>query len=48
MLVGQNRFPLMTYSWEIPEGGGLLDTDPLESARRELAEETGLEAEEWR
>src|SRR5688572_21203557 len=48
LLVGQNRFPAMDYSWEIPEGGGPLDTDPLESARRELAEETGLEAAEWR
>ena len=48
MLVGQHRFPLADYSWEIPEGGGPLDRDPLESAKRELAEETGLEAAEWR
>jgi 8-oxo-dGTP pyrophosphatase MutT (NUDIX family) len=48
VLVGQNRFALMDYSWEIPEGGGPLADDPLESARRELAEETGLEAAEWR
>jgi 8-oxo-dGTP pyrophosphatase MutT (NUDIX family) len=48
VLVGQNRFPLMAYSWEIPEGGGPLGEDPLASARRELAEETGLEAAEWR
>ena len=48
VLVGQNRFPLMEYSWEIPEGGGPMADDPLESARRELAEETGLEAAEWR
>lgn len=48
MLVGQNRLPLMDYSWEIPEGGGPLEVDPLESARRELAEETGLAAAEWR
>jgi len=47
-LVGQHRFPLSDYSWEIPEGGGPLDVDPLESARRELAEETGLQAAEWR
>jgi 8-oxo-dGTP pyrophosphatase MutT (NUDIX family) len=47
MLVGQNRFPAGDYSWEIPEGGGPLDHDPLESAKRELAEETGLEAAEW-
>lgn len=47
VLVGQNRFPAGDYSWEIPEGGGPLDHDPLESAKRELAEETGLEAAEW-
>ena len=48
ILVGQHRFPLGDYSWEIPEGGGPLDQDPLESARRELAEETGLQAADWR
>lgn len=47
VLVGQNRFPAGDYSWEIPEGGGPLGHDPLESAKRELAEETGLEAAEW-
>jgi ADP-ribose pyrophosphatase len=41
-LVGQWRYPLKHYSWEIPEGGGPIGTDPLESARRELKEETGL------
>lgn len=46
-LVGQNRFA-MGYSWEIPEGGGALDVDPLDSARRELREETGLVAADWR
>lgn len=48
ILVGQHRFPLADYSWEIPEGGGPLDRDPLDSARRELAEETGLQAADWR
>jgi 8-oxo-dGDP phosphatase len=47
-LVGQHRFPHADYSWEIPEGGGPLGDDPLESAKRELAEETGLQAAEWR
>lgn len=44
-LVGQYRFPLGQWSWEIPEGGGILGTDPVEAARRELLEETGLKAE---
>jgi 8-oxo-dGTP pyrophosphatase MutT (NUDIX family) len=48
MLVGQHRFPLGDYSWEIPEGGGAMSDDPLESAKRDLAEETGLQAAEWR
>lgn len=47
-LVGQHRFPHADYSWEIPEGGAPLDEDPLEGAKRELAEETGLVAAEWR
>ena len=46
-LVGQWRFPLGHYSWELPMGGSPLDTDPLESARRELKEETGLSAAHW-
>lgn len=46
-LVGQYRLPLGQYSWEIPEGGGSLEIDPLESAKRELLEETGLKAERW-
>ncbi|MBE9598881.1 NUDIX hydrolase [Pedobacter sp. MC2016-24] len=46
-LVGQYRYPIKAYSWEIPEGGGPLETEPLESAQRELAEETGLIATEW-
>ena len=46
-LVGQYRFTLDHYSWEIPEGGGRMDEDPLEGAKRELLEETGLVAEDW-
>lgn len=46
-LVGQFRYTLNTYSWEIPMGGGLLDVDFLESAKRELKEETGLQAGNW-
>ena len=47
-LVGQHRFPAGDYSWELPEGGAPLDEDPLAGAQRELAEETGLVAAEWR
>jgi len=46
-LVGQYRYPLKAYSWEIPEGGGPLAEDPLDSAKRELLEETGLSATNW-
>ncbi len=43
-LVGQHRYPLDLYSWEIPEGGGPEGEEPEETARRELREETGLSA----
>jgi 8-oxo-dGTP pyrophosphatase MutT (NUDIX family) len=46
-LVGQYRFPIKSYSWEIPEGGGPLIVDPLISAQRELLEETGILANSW-
>lgn len=46
-LVGQWRYTLDTWSWEIPEGGAPPDEDPLDAARRELAEETGLVASRW-
>jgi ADP-ribose pyrophosphatase len=46
-LVGQYRYPLSAYSWEIIEGGGALDVPHLISASRELKEEAGLEAEDW-
>lgn len=46
-LVGQYRYPLQAYSWEIPEGGGPLGLDPLDGAKRELLEETGLTATDW-
>ena len=48
MLVGQHRFPTDAWSWELPEGGGPAHEDPLATARRELAEETGLTAKHWR
>jgi len=46
-LVGQYRYALDEYSWEIPMGGGPLEIDILESAKKELKEETGLVAKRW-
>lgn len=46
-LVGQYRYVPDCYSWEIPMGGGPLNIAPLESAKRELKEETGLSATHW-
>jgi 8-oxo-dGTP pyrophosphatase MutT (NUDIX family) len=46
-LVGQYRYALNEYSWEIPMGGGLLENDRLEAAKRELKEETGFTAAKW-
>jgi 8-oxo-dGTP pyrophosphatase MutT (NUDIX family) len=48
LLVGQHRYPLDAYSWEIPEGGGGPDESEIDAARRELAEETGYRAATWR
>lgn len=46
-LVGQYRYSLNEWSWEIPMGGGLKGIDMLESAKRELKEETGYAADKW-
>ena len=46
-IVGQYRYTINQYSWEVPEGGGSLDLSPLESAQRELLEETGITAKNW-
>ena len=47
VLVGQWRYPLEAYSWELPEGGGDETESPFEAIRRELAEEAGLSARVW-
>lgn len=46
-IVGQFRYPIDQYSWEIPEGGGSFHEDPIDSAKRELKEEAGIEAKNW-
>jgi 8-oxo-dGTP pyrophosphatase MutT (NUDIX family) len=48
LLVGQHRYPLDRYSWELPEGGVPASESPEEGGRRELLEETGVSAEDWR
>ena len=48
LLVGQHRYALGTYSWEIPEGGVPAGETALKGAQRELREETGVEAADWR
>jgi len=48
VLVGQYRYTLDRPTWEIPEGGVPPSETPLEGIQRELREETGLEASEWR
>lgn len=47
ILVGQWRYPLEEYSWEIVEGGGEIDESPFQCIQRELAEEAGLRAATW-
>ncbi len=46
-LVGQYRYPMDEYSWEIVEGGAEDDETPLAAAQRELEEEAGLRARQW-
>ena len=46
-IVGQYRYPVRAYSWEIPEGGGKRNIPPQASAERELREEAGIVASRW-
>jgi 8-oxo-dGTP pyrophosphatase MutT (NUDIX family) len=46
-IVKQFRYPLGHYTWEIPEGGGPIHQDSLDSAKRELSEEIGAQANKW-
>jgi 8-oxo-dGTP pyrophosphatase MutT (NUDIX family) len=47
-IVGQYRYPLDSYEWEIVEGGCQKDSStPLETAKRELHEEAGLKADHY-
>lgn len=46
-LVGQYRYALDRFTWEVPRGGGRLAVPPLESAKAELSEETGFRADHW-
>jgi ADP-ribose pyrophosphatase YjhB (NUDIX family) len=47
-LVGQYRYPMDLYSWEIPEGGTEVGEDPLVAIKRELKEEAGITAKNWK
>lgn len=46
-LIGQYRYTLNQYSWEIPEGGGPAGEEPIDTAKRELLEEAGIKANYW-
>lgn len=46
-LVGQARYTLKLYTWEIPEGGAPMGESALAAAQRELREETGITARRW-
>lgn len=46
-IVGQYRYPLNEFSWEIPEGGSLIGKNTLDTAKKELLEETGIKAKKW-
>lgn len=47
-LVGQWRYPLNKYSWEIPEGGADPNKNLVKECARELKEETGITAKKFK
>ena len=47
MLIGQYRYVLDRFTWEVPGGGCKLDQAPMEAAKIELSEETGYRADHW-
>lgn len=46
-LIGQYRYALQRFTWEVTRGGGRRDAPPIDAAKRELAEETGYRADHW-
>jgi ADP-ribose pyrophosphatase len=48
VLVRQFRYPLARHFYEVPAGKIDRGEEPLQAARRELREECGFEAREWR
>jgi len=48
LLVRQYRLPAAAYLWEIPAGRMDEGETPLQAAKRELREETGYTARQWK
>lgn len=46
-IVGQYRYPVNSFEWEVCEGGCPVGTEPIETAKRELLEECGLIANNY-
>lgn len=46
-LIGQYRYVLDRFTWELPGGGCKPEQTPVEAATAELSEETGYRADHW-